>query len=329
MFTRPDELADSDVADALARGWGLRATQVEYAAVGFGSHHWRAVAEANRWFVTVDDLEGCRRSAIDTNDDAMLRLAAALEVARSLEDSGLSFVVAPLLTLSGSILHPVDGRFVASLFPHVDGETHSWGAYPTREDRLAILELVVQVHRAAAVANARVDDCAIPGRDALGPLLADDGIEWGPGPYAEAAGDLLSRHRVALGRVLDRYDALVVDVMSRPDRWVQTHGEPHRGNTITTVGGVVLVDWDTALIAPPERDLWSLIDEDSSIAAEYSSRTGVDIDDAALEMYRLWWDLCEVSIYSAQFRAPHGETADIRVAWEGLQTYLDPTRWDA
>jgi hypothetical protein len=34
-----------------------------------------------------------------------------------------------------------------------------------------------------------------------------------------------------------------------------------------------------------------------------------------------------VSIYSAQFHAPHADTADIRIAWDGLQTYLDPARW--
>ena len=63
----------------------------------------------------------------------------------------------------------------------------------------------------------------------------------------------------------------------------------------------MLVDWDTALVAPPERDLWSLAAEDPSIIDQY-----VD-----------------------QFRRPHGDTEDTRVAWAGLECHLDPVRWSA
>jgi len=39
MFTRPEGLTDDDVRAALAEGWDLQAAEVEYAPVGFGSHH--------------------------------------------------------------------------------------------------------------------------------------------------------------------------------------------------------------------------------------------------------------------------------------------------
>ncbi len=167
----------------------------------------------------------------------------------------------------------------------------------------------------------------MPGRDALDTLLSDAEAKWGPGPYASPASELFLRHRDALDRVLDEYDEIAADVAGRPERTVLTHGEPHRGNTITTHDGVVLIDWDTSLRAPPERDLWSLVDEDPTIAAEYTRLAGVEIDDQALRLYRLWWDLCEVSIYTATFHAPHADTEDTRVAWDGLRTYLDPERW--
>ena len=40
-----------------------------------------------------------------------------------------------------------------------------------------------------------------------------------------------------------------------PARFVVTHGEPHRGNTLVTDTGVVLVDRDICLLAPPERNV--------------------------------------------------------------------------
>ena len=51
--------------------WGLDVVTLDYAAVGFGSHHWRAVSAFGDRFVTVDDLVARRHD----------RLLAALRTA--------------------------------------------------------------------------------------------------------------------------------------------------------------------------------------------------------------------------------------------------------
>ena len=91
----------------------------------------------------------------------------------------------------------------------------------------------------------------------------------------------------------------------------------------------MLVDWDTALVAPPERDLWSLAAEDPSIIDQYEASTGIRVERHALDLYRLTWDLTEIALYVDQFRRPHGDTEDTRVAWAGLECHLDPVRWSA
>ena len=64
------------------------------------------------------------------------------------------------------------------------------------------------------------------------------------------------------------YDALVAGDGRRTDaEVVLTHGEPHPGNTMRTEDGWRLIDWDTARIAPPERDLWSINPGDGSMLA--------------------------------------------------------------
>jgi len=102
-----------------------------------------------------------------------------------------------------------------------------------------------------------------------------------------------------------------------------THGEPHRANTITTSEGPVLVDWDTALIAPPERDLWALAGEGPGVLQAYETLTSVRPDRQALNLYRLAWDLAEIAIYVRDFREAHTENADTEVAWGGLQTAVE------
>ncbi len=109
-----------------------------------------------------------------------------------------------------------------------------------------------------------------------------------------------------------------------------THGEPHAGNVMTTSSGLVLVDWDTVLLAPPERDLWDMADRDESALDHYARATGVQIDQDALSLYRLWYDLAEIGGYLALFHAPHSETADTAESWRNLRQLLHPAeRWPA
>jgi len=273
VFTKPVDVDDAQVGDALLAGWALTVDEIAYAAVGFGSYHWHVAADGGRWFVTVDDLVARRRDERETNADAGARLSAALRTARALRDAGLDFVVAAKPTHAGCIVHAIDERYVVALHRHVDGTTHRSITYADRAARLAVLDRLVAVHGASnAVADiALVDDLVIPARDKLADALDDSSIRWGPGPYAEGAHRLLDRHRQAVHRLMAHYDALVVNVGASREPMVVTHGEPHRANTIVTTAGVALIDWDTALLARRERDLWMLIDEDFSAPCRATS----------------------------------------------------------
>jgi spectinomycin phosphotransferase len=328
VFTRHDDLADDRVRHALAEGWGLRARWVEYAPVGFGSYHWRAEAGDRRWFVTADELAPTSPSTDARRGEALRRLSAALTVARSLRDSGMMFVVAPERTTAGGVVHVVDDRFAFAVHPYVEGEHHAWGPYPTRGARLAVLDLLAVVHAAADVRGvALTDDGALAHRHELVAGLDDLGGRWDTGPFGEPARRLVARRAATIRRALARYDDLVTTVLGRPERLVLTHGEPHRANTITTAGGPVLIDWDTALLAPPERDLWALADEDPRTVADYETRIGVTPQADALDLYHLRWDLTEIAIFTGLFRRPHRETEDSVTAWDALVRYLDPDRW--
>ena len=54
-----------------------------------------------------------------------------------------------------------------------------------------------------------------------------------------------------------------------------------------TADGWLLIDSDTALVAPPERDLWSLDTGDGTILDAYASATGVTPLPSLLNLYRL------------------------------------------
>ena len=334
MRTPPTELSDAAVIAALAAGWGLRGAEVEYLPVGFGSHHWRARAHHGPRFVTADDLDERRRAADEPRDATFERLRAALRTARALRDAGLVFVVAPIPTTHGEVVRRVSDRFALALYPQVEGQARSWGDDATPAERLAILDLVVAIHGAPtkARASARREDFRLANRDALERALAEVDRTWDGGPYAEPARGLIADHSAGLEALLGRYDRLAAEAAGaarRPDRFVLTHGEPHLGNTIQTEDGWLMVDWDTALLAPPERDLWILAENDAEILHSYTAATGRPVDRGTLELYRLAFDLADIAIFVAQFRQPHLVTEDTEKAWQSLAFRLartDPGR---
>ncbi len=330
MFTPPPDLATATIADVLLAGWGFAATSLDYQAVGFGSHHWLATAaDGARLFATVDDLPAKLRSAQEHVDDAFARLEVAFGTCLSLRaDAGLTFVLAPIPDADGRVLRRLGDHFSLVVHPFVEGRHVSAdGDFTSSADRSAVLDLLVRLHSAPST-MAAVDDFSLPCRDELAIMLDDPDSPWLLGPYGERARMLLRAHAPGVRTLLAAYDSLAAQASARPERMVVTHGEPHARNVLLTADGFVLLDWDTVLLAPPERDLWDLCQGDVALLATYAQARGVEVDPDGLELYRLTWDLAEIGLYLSQFHGPHTQTTDIAESWTGLQFYLRPAeRW--
>ena len=322
MFTPPADLPEPELRAALEAGWSLRAATLTHRPVGFGSHHWELTdATGARRFVTVDDLRTRRRTAGEPLKAGYDRLRAALAAAQALHAAGRDFVVAPLPARDGEPLTPLAGSFAVAVYPFVAGESFDWGSY-TPEHRRAVLDLLVAVHTAPPQVrdHARPDDYAIPFRDTVTAVLdGSDSGDPGLGPYARPAAELLTAHAPGLRRALTRYDDLVSAARADPPGLVLTHGEPHPGNTMRTAGGWLLIDWDTTLVAPPERDLWDLDPGDGTLHAAYTVATGTALRPGLLDLYRLRWDLADIAAGLARFHEPHGTTADDEETWTILK----------
>ena len=336
MFTKPDDLADETVTAALGSHWGFEPIELVYQAVGFGSHHWLAVARTgDARFVTVDDLRKNLQSTPDgTTNAAFARFQRAFRAARALgEDAGLDFVVVPLVTVDGEVLVRLDDRH--SMVVHLcqaGARAGEYGEYQSEADRLSVLQQIVSLHGATEVAapHASVEQGFLPGRHELTTALDRVGESWPTGPYGERARVLLRDQADGVRQLLVHYDRLVVDACADRERMVITHGEPNASNVVVDPTGPRLVDWESALIAPPERDLLVLDPGDGSILDAYTEATGVALVGERLDYYRLWYDLFEIAGYIELFRNPHTETADAAESWKNLVEFLQPElRWPA
>ena len=100
-----------------------------------------------------------------------------------------------------------------------------------------------------------------------------------------------------------------------------THGEPHPGNTMLTADGWRLIDWDTVLVAQPERDLWSLDPGDGTLLSAYAEATGVRPLPEMLELFKVRWTVADIADFVASLSRPHTGDANDDAAW----TYLEAT----
>jgi len=314
MLAPPAELTGELVADALARGWALRTASMAYRPVGWGSHHWDIADDAGTaWFVTVDELPRRRASGEASVDPAYDRLRASLASAVALRDAGRSFVVAPIPTLDDQPLTRARD-YAVSLYPFIDGESFAEGDFSSPDHQRAVLKMLVEVHNAPIAARryARLDDFTVPHRDELNATLSDPGSIPRCGPYARPSAELINTHRGPVQRLLQRYDELVATAQT--SRMVLTHGEPHPGNTMLTAEGWRLIDWDTVLVAPPERDLWSL----EPLHRAYADATGIELLAGMLLLYRLRWTIADIAVDVSRFRRGHTAGPDEDKSWELL-----------
>lgn len=331
MRALPEDFDDAALHRALADGWGIDAEALEYAPLGGGSYHWLVRDRAGtRWFATVDDLDQ-KPWLGETRESVFDGLSRAFETAVALRESGLAFVVAPLLTRRGETVLRLGPRYTVALFPFVDGQPGRFGHYEAAE-RPAILAMLADLHQATpAVASvARRADLDLAGRPRLEEALRELDQTWTGGPFAEPARLALTQHAADVAELLALTARLATEVATRTADWVVTHGEPHGGNVMRTGGSHVLIDWDTVALAPPERDLWMLVGDGTDDASVYTDLTGHQLDQSAVDFFRLAWDLEDLSAFTSVLRSPHRHSADTAWAYRGVTTCVAiRDRWAA
>ena len=326
MLAPPKDLTEASLAATLARGWGIEVAGLEYRALGFGSHHWEVVeAGGARWFVTVDELSRRRSTEQETNAQVQARLAASIGAARTLRNASaeFDFVVAPVPSLDGEVLLPAAEGFAAAVYPLLEGESFRWGPFRYDDQLAAVVAMLISLHGAALgrAAGAPAEEFGIQRREQLERALREGAEAADRGPFSLPLAELIARNVPSVRAALHNYDELVANVAPSTPR-VLTHGEPHAGNTMLTIDGWKLIDWDTAALAPPERDLWNLDPGDGFVLSMYADATGHVPQPALVELYRLRSDLDDIALCAADLRRDHVDDANTAMSWETVQGIL-------
>jgi spectinomycin phosphotransferase len=331
MRSPPPDLAPERLADVLADGWGLRAVSLEYVPEGGGSHHWKLTgAGGQSHFVTVDDLDN--KEWIGGSRDAVFDgLRSALSTAAVLRyGAGLQFVMAPIAASDGHPLRRVDGPYTVSVFQFLTGRSHRFGPYANERLRNQVLDMIAVLHQAtpAVRGGSPPHVLGFTGRNDLDAYLFSPDRPWDSGPFAEAARGLLKPHARDLRQLVTTFDRVAESTRPARTDLVITHGEPHPANIMSADGRLVLIDWDTVALAPPERDIALIATARNEGAERYQQATGRELNPAVIGLYRLRWYLDDIASAIRLFGNTHHDTPDTRRWRHGLARHLEQLpRW--
>jgi spectinomycin phosphotransferase len=289
----------NDVAEALRTHYEIEATNLEPTERGkdFDASVFRVwVGEPKpRYIVKV-------RPANAPRD-----VAAA--VARYVADAGVPGIAAPIQSLSSAISGQ-SGAWSLTVYPFIDGRhgihmktsDELWRAFGSFAKRLHATTLPPEL--AAALPH---ETYVPPNFDMIARVDVRVRESLGDDATSRRVGEFWRSHRNVILALASRAKLLGESLRQRSLPFVTCHADMHTGNVIIDdSGGLWVIDWDEAVLAPKERDLMFAVGGGISTALVSPNATArflegygaTEIDEPALAYYRHSWAVQDVGGYA-------------------------------
>jgi len=288
MLKKPD-VPDESLRACLRDDFGVRATEITFLPIGndVNTAAYRVIADdATSYFLK---LRGWQRSS---RFDSM-----TVTIPRFLRDQGIPQIIAPIPTRERQLWACL-GAFAVILFPFIAGRNgfetplsdHQWGELGT-----ALKAMHTTVLPPSLRTQIPQETYAPHWRDRVTALQAQVQETAFAEPIAAQMAALLRAKRDVISHMVARADALGTVLRARSPAHVLCHADLHAANVlIGTDVTLYIVDWDTLILAPKERDLmfigggvggaWNTTQEEAGFYRGYGHQT--DIDPLALAYYR-------------------------------------------
>lgn len=318
MLERP-AIPDSQIITCLRDEYGLEASQIAFLPIGADRDTavFRATAgDASSFFVKL------RRGVFD---DLPIRVPWLLH------GQGIEPVIAPLPTRSRQLWARL-GDFTLAVFPFVEGrdgyETDLLDRHWVELGR-ALRALHTARLPAAVTQHIRSEDYADRWRRRVREFQAM--VEDAPFEEAVAAhlAAFLKHKKDVIDDLIRRAERLASILRAQSNPFVLCHADLHAGNVLIDSGGrLFIVDWDTLVMAPKERDLmyagggqflnWRSPHEEERLFYQGYGQT--EINPAALAYYRYERIVEDIAAYAEEILLTDAGGADRA---EGLRQLTD------
>lgn len=185
-------------------------------------------------------------------------LEASVTVPKYLWDLGARHVISPFPTKNGDLWVTI-GAAKAILYPYIEGRTGA-DTPLSKEHWHAFGVAVKKLHLTCFPENVTKDIpkeefSSTAGTAVKGFLTRLEGASFET-PVASKTAAFLHSKSAALLRLIDQTESLAKSLQNRPFESVLCHADLHGWNLLVDqTGALYVVDWDTLILAPKERDL--------------------------------------------------------------------------
>ena len=245
MLIKPD-LQDEEIVRCLRDAYGLTVEKIAFLPLG---------ADFNTAVYQV---------TISSQVDYFLKLRsgefleASVSVPKYLADSGLKQVIPPLATKTGQLWASL-ASFKAILYPYVEGRN---GVEAKLSDKQWIQfgATMKKFHSAnipsVITSGVTKEMFSYKWRETVKAFLGRIENEVFEEPVAVKMALFLKSKRSEILKLVERAEKLAITIQKQPLEYILCHADIHGWNLIVDKeGALYIVDWDTLIFAPKERDL--------------------------------------------------------------------------
>ncbi len=185
-------------------------------------------------------------------------LEASVSVPKYLADLGIKQVIPPFATQTGQLWSPL-GTFKAILYPYVEGRNGVEAKLS--EDQWAQFGAVIKKLHSADIPNALTrgtprEAFSSKWRETVKVFLGRIENEIFTEPVAVKMALFLKSKSNEILKLVERAENLAIILQTQPLDYILCHADMHGWNLmIDKEGALYIVDWDTLIFAPKERDL--------------------------------------------------------------------------
>lgn len=238
-------------------------------------------------------------------------IAATVEVPKYLSELGIKQVIPPLITATGRLYTELE-PFKAILYPYVEGHD----SFEGRLSEQQWIEFGVALNRFHTAAiphaitrNIPAEDFSPKWRDILRLFMARIEKDTFEEPVAVEMAAFLKSKGKETRELVNRAEQLAKVLQQKPLQYILCHADIHGWNLfIDNNGALYMVDWDTLLFAPKERDLmfigaglgssgYSPSEEETLFYQGYGH---TNIDHTAIAYYRYERIIEDIAVYCEQ-----------------------------
>ncbi len=315
MLKKPD-LSDEKIIGCLRDNYDIVAVQIDFLPLGADRNTavYRAITVDADYFVKL------RRG--DFNQNTVL-------VPRLLHDQGIAQVIAPLFNKRGHLWTTLDS-FHVILYPFIKGES-GWERDLSAQNWIELGQALKRIHTVTlptTIQSVQRETFSSFWRSQVREFQSYVETASIDDPVSVELGAFMREKKQEISALVFHADRLAAVLQGQNLPFALCHADIHVGNVlITPTGMLYVVDWDTMILAPKERDLMFMgsgigsqatLTADQQAAFFYQGYGQVETDSAAIAYYRCERIVQDAYEYCDQILLTSGENAD---RTEGLRQF--------